>query len=205
MPAPARRARWVWERYPVPVTRYPGARRYPSPVTRYPSHSELDVKTLFVAAAAIFAAAPPATAQTLGIPVGSKAPVAAVETLDGKPASLAQYIGKAPVVMQFWATWCSNCKALEPRMAAARQKYAARGVRFVGLAVSVNQSPQRVRLYAQRHAPPLELFYDKTGAASDAYDAPATSYVVVVNRQGTVVYTGVGSDQNIDAAVRKAL
>jgi ribosomal protein S5 len=34
---------------------------------------------------------------------------------------------------------------------------------------------------------------------------PATSYVVVVDRSGKVVYTGVGGTQNIDAAIRKAL
>jgi thiol-disulfide isomerase/thioredoxin len=163
------------------------------------------VKPVLALAAATLALASPAAAQTLGISVGSKAPAAAVETLDGKPANLAQYIGKSPVVMQFWATWCSNCKALEPKVAAARQKYAARGVRFVGVAVSVNQSPKRVQLYTQRHPLPLDVVYDRTGAASDAYDVPATSYVVVVNRAGTVVYTGVGSDQDIDAAVRKAL
>ena len=169
-------------------------------------HTEPSLRILLAIAA--FLAVPAihtAHAQTLGIAVGSKAPDAVVETLDGKPARLAQYIGKGPVVMQFWATWCSNCKELEPRMAAARQKYAARGVRFVGVAVAINQSPQRVRAYTQRHPLPIEVVYDRTGAASDAYDVPATSYVVVVNRQGTVVYTGVGSDQNIDAAVRKGL
>ena len=164
------------------------------------------MKTLLVFAAATLALATnPAAAQTLGIPVGSRAPIAAVETLDGKPANLSQYIGKSPVVMQFWATWCSNCKALEPKVIAAKRKYAARGVRFVGVAVSVNQSPKRVQLYTQRHPLPLDVVYDKTGAASDAYDVPATSYIVVVNKAGTVVYTGVGSDQDIDAAVRKAL
>lgn len=163
------------------------------------------MKTLLALAAATLALATDAAAQTLGIPVGAKAPVAAVETLDGRPANLSQYIGKTPVVMQFWATWCSNCKALEPKVAAARQKYGARGVRFLGVAVSVNQSPKRVQLYAKRHPLPLEVLYDRTGAASDAYDVPATSYVVVVNKAGTVVYTGVGSDQDIDAAVRKAL
>ena len=163
------------------------------------------MKTLLALAAATLALSTNAAAQTLGIPVGSKAPAAAVETLDGKPANLAQYIGKAPVVMQFWATWCANCKELEPKVAAARKKYAARGVRFVGVAVAVNQSAKRVQLYAQRHPLPLDVVYDKTGAASEAYDVPATSYVVVVNRAGTVVYTGVGSDQDIDAAVRKAL
>ena len=163
------------------------------------------MKTLLALAAASLALATPTAAQTLGIAVGAKAPVAAVETLDGRPANLSQYIGKTPVVMQFWATWCSNCKALEPKVAAARQKYGARGVRFVGVAVSVNQSPKRVQAYAKRHPLPLDVVYDKTGAASDAYDVPATSYVVVVNKAGTVVYTGVGSDQDIDAAVRKAL
>ena len=163
------------------------------------------MKTLLALAAATLALAPDADAQTLGIPVGTKAPAAAVETLDGKPANLSQYVGKAPVVMQFWATWCSNCKELEPKVVAAKRKYAARGVRFVGVAVAINQSAQRVRAYTQRHPLPLDVVYDKTGAASEAYDVPATSYVVVVNRAGTVVYTGVGSDQDIDAAVRKAL
>ena len=163
------------------------------------------MKALLVFAAATLTLATNAAAQTLGIPVGSKAPAAAVETLDGKPANLAQYIGKAPVVMQFWATWCANCKELEPKVVAAKRKYGARGVRFVGVAVAVNQSAKRVQLYTQRHPLPLDIVYDRTGAASEAYDVPATSYVVVVNRAGTVVYTGVGSDQDIDAAVRKAL
>jgi hypothetical protein len=34
---------------------------------------------------------------------------------------------------------------------------------------------------------------------------PATSYVVVVNKAGKIVYTGVGGTQNLDAAIRKAL
>jgi len=47
--------------------------------------------------------------------------------------------------------------------------------------------------------------YDRKGAVSGAYDAPATSYVVVLDKAGKVIYTGVGGTQNIDAAVKKAL
>ena len=42
-------------------------------------------------------AAPRARAQDLGIQVGTTAPAAKVQTLDGKEADLAQYIGKTPV------------------------------------------------------------------------------------------------------------
>ena len=143
-------------------------------------------------------------AQDLGIAVGSKAPSAVVQSLEGKPVELASYVGKTPVLIEFWATWCPNCKELEPAMAAAQKKYGAR-VKFVGVAVSVNQSPELVRRYAVKHALPLEVLYDRTGAATDAYDVPATSYVVVIDRKGTVVYTGQGGTQNLDAAIAKAM
>ena len=37
-----------------------------------------------------------------------------------------------------------------------------------------------------------------------AYKVPHTSYVVVIDRAGTVVYTGVGGEQNVAAAIAKA-
>ena len=40
---------------------------------------------------------------------------------------------------------------------------------------------------------------------SGAYDVPATSYVVVIDKTGKIVYTGVGGTQNLDAAIKKAL
>ena len=144
-------------------------------------------------------------AQETGLPVGSKAPTSTlVETLDGKPFDIGQYIGKTPVLIQFWATWCPNCKQLEPAMEAAAKKYAGK-IKFVGVAVSVNQSPERVKLYAEKHALPMEVYFDKKGNAADSYDAAATSYIVVVDKAGTVVYTGLGGTQNVDAAVKKGI
>ena len=144
-------------------------------------------------------------AQETGLPVGSKAPTSTiVETLDGKPFDIGQYIGKTPVLIEFWATWCPNCKQLEPTMIETAKKYGSK-VKFIGVAVSVNQSPERVKLYAEKHALPLEVYFDRKGTATDAYDAAATSYVVVMDRSGMVVYTGLGGSQNLDAAVKKAL
>lgn len=156
---------------------------------------------LFVGAAMLGA---PLGAQASGIPVGTKAPVVTVEDVDGKPVDLGRWIGKRPVVLEFWATWCPNCEELEPAMKAAHAKYADR-VDFLGIAVPMNQSPRRVKLYAEKHAIPLAQLYDREGAAIDAYQVPATSYVVVVDAGGKVVYTGLGGDQDLAAAIEKAL
>ena len=157
-----------------------------------------------VIAAALFLAASAARAQESGIAVGRDAPAVKVETLEGTVADLASYIGKSPVVLEFWATWCENCKELEPTMLAVQKRYDKR-VQFIGIAVSVNQSPELVRRYVLRHELGGVQLYDKKGASIDAYDVPATSYVVVINRAGKVVYTGVGGKQDLDAAIRKAL
>lgn len=145
-----------------------------------------------------------ARAQDSGIEVGSKAPGAALETLDGKPAELSSVFGKGPVVILFWATWCPTCKALEPAMQAAQQKYAGKVV-FVGVAVSVNQSPRAVQAYSEKHSPKMTHFFDRRGKAVDAYEVPATGFIVVVNKAGDVAYTGLGSQQDIDAAIKKAM
>ena len=145
-----------------------------------------------------------AAQETIGLEKGTQGPAAAVQTLDGQPADLATYVGKTPVIMEFWATWCPNCQELEPTMKAMHAKYGGK-VAFIGVAVSVNQSPERVKLYVAKHELPCTQVFDKKGNASGAYDAPATSYVVVLDKAGKVVYTGLGGKQDLESAIKKAL
>ena len=73
------------------------------------------------------------------------------------------------------------------------------------MAVSVNQSPARIKAYVAKHGIRHDILFDATGKAAEAYDVPATSYVVVLNAKGNVVYTGLGGKQNLEAAIKKAL
>ena len=143
-------------------------------------------------------------AQESGIAVGSIAPAAKVQALDGKTTNLSSYIGKQPVLMEFWAFWCPNCKALEPSLLALQKKYAGR-VKFVGVAVSVNEKLEQVQAYTRRHGYNHETVFDGFGEATEAYDVPATSYVVVLDKTGKVVYTGLGAKQDLEAAIKRAL
>jgi cytochrome c biogenesis protein CcmG/thiol:disulfide interchange protein DsbE len=158
------------------------------------------------AVAALRTANPPvlrAQEDAVGIAVGSRAPGAAVQDLDGNPVDLAQFLGAKPVVLEFWATWCPRCAALMPRIEAAHARYRDR-VEFVEVAVGVNETLASVRRHVERHRYPFHFVWDGDGAAVRAYQAPTTSYVVVIDARGRVVYTGTGEDQDIDAAIRRA-
>jgi thiol-disulfide isomerase/thioredoxin len=155
-------------------------------------------------AGAVITMAPRAAAQDMGLEVGTQAPAVAVQTLDGKQVDLSKYIGKTPMLIEFWATWCANCRELMPTLLEAEKKY-GKQVKFLALAVAINQSPERVRRFIAAHPLPHETLYDLDGRAAGAFDAPATSYVVVLDKKGRVVYTGLGGKQNLEAAIRKAL
>ena len=150
----------------------------------------------------IFCAVPVTVhAQESGLPLGSTIPAATLQTLDGKTVNLAQ-VAKGPALVEFWATWCENCEQLLPTMKAAYTKYGKR-VQFVAVAVSVNQSVKRVQLHIAKHGVPGVQLYDTRGDATGKWDVPATSYVVVIDKAGRVVYTGVGGEQNLDAVLGK--
>jgi thiol-disulfide isomerase/thioredoxin len=141
-------------------------------------------------------------AQESGIAVGTRAPAVTVNDLDGKPVDLGQYIGKRPVFLEFWATWCEQCEALLPRLRAAHAAYGSQ-VEFIGVNVTVNQSPERVRKYLQTHQPGFRALYDDQGTSIRAFQVPATSYVVILDRAGKVVYTGTGASQEFDGVLGK--
>jgi thiol-disulfide isomerase/thioredoxin len=151
--------------------------------------------------AALLAGAVPAAAQE-GLKVGARAPAVVINDLDGKPVDLAQYLGRKPFMLEFWATWCSVCEELLPKVKAAHAAYGAK-VEFLGVNVTVNQTKERVRRYLERHDPPFRTLYDEQGAAARAYDVPITSYIVIVDAEGKVAYTGSGADQDIDAVLRR--
>jgi thiol-disulfide isomerase/thioredoxin len=144
-----------------------------------------------------------AQAQEAGIMVGAMAPGAAVETLDGRPLDLRTYFRGKPVVLEFWATWCPLCKQLEAPLAAARAEYGGR-VTFVSVGVKDNQTAAKQKAYAESRMLGGEFVFDRDGMAVAAFQVPHTSYLVVIDGQGKVVYTGVGGDQDVDAAIARA-
>ena len=159
---------------------------------------------LAAGALALALLAPGRAEAQFGLEVGAKEPDAAVETLDGAAVKLGTAFAGKPAVIEFWATWCPNCRQLEPQLTALQRQYAGK-VAFVGVAVSVNQTPERVKRYVAEHLQGFTHFFDRRGDAVGQYDVPATSYIVILDRRGTIIYTGVGGDQQLAAAIEKAL
>ena len=140
----------------------------------------------------------------LGIALGERPELVEIEDLEGNKVSLEQYVGGRPALIEFWARWCELCEALHPQMVDVQTRYGDR-VGFVAVAVAVAQSQRSVRRHLEEKPMGFPVLWDEGGRAVRAFLAPGTSYIVVLDAEGTVVYTGSGANQDIEAAVRRGL
>lgn len=140
----------------------------------------------------------------VSLPVGTPAPDVELEDLDGNPVRLADVLDGKPALIEFWAIWCENCEALQPQLDRIQARFGDR-MNVVAVAVAVSQSQRRVKRHVAEHAPGYPYLWDGKGAAVRAYQAATTSIVVLLDADGTVVYTGVGGGQDLVSAVEALL
>ncbi len=138
-----------------------------------------------------------ASAQEVSLAPGTPAPDAELQDLDGNPVRLLDYVEEGkPTLLEFWASWCENCEALQPQLNRIRQRWEGE-LNMVAIAVAVSQSQRRVKRHVEEHDPGYPYLWDHRGNAVRAYNAATTSIVVILDREGRVAYTGVGGDQEL--------
>ncbi len=136
----------------------------------------------------------------VSLPTGTQAPDAALQDLEGNDVRLLDYADGKPTLIEFWASWCEQCEALQPEIDEVVADYGEQ-VNVVAVAVAVAQSLRRVRRHAEAHGAEYPYLWDADGAAVRAYSATTTSIVVILDAEGKVAYTGVGPDQDLVGAV----
>ena len=142
--------------------------------------------------------------EDVSLPLGTPAPTADVEDLDGNPVQLLDLIRSKPALVEFWATWCELCEQLQPQLDRIQAEYGNR-LNVVAVAVGVAQNQRRIKRHLEDHDPGYPYVYDYHGNAVRAYQAAITSIVLLVDASGKVVYSGVGGEQDLVGAVEKML
>lgn len=132
-------------------------------------------------------AAGPAPAQDASVPGFS------LERLQGGTVTLAALRGKV-VVIDFWATWCSPCRAEMPWLVKLGKDFESRGVAFV--AISEDDPPGQVPLVTEfaREVPGLLRFVVLGNPeVESAWGVTSLPTLFVVDRKGQLVQQLVGS------------
>jgi cytochrome c biogenesis protein CcmG/thiol:disulfide interchange protein DsbE len=122
--------------------------------------------------------------------IGRPAPHFSLRTLDGsRTVRLSDLRGRV-VVLNFWASWCADCRVEHPNLAGAWNRYRERGVVLLG--VAFQDRPSASRGYLAEFGgdwPQLADPGSRTALAYGVYGVPET---FVLGPDGRVAYKQIG-------------
>ena len=126
--------------------------------------------------------------------VGRVAPNFTLPQLDGPPVTLARLRGQV-VVINFWASWCTECRVEQAALDQTWQQFQDSGVVVIG--VNFEDSVGAARGYVRSENVAYPVVEDAGSKTALAYGLRGVPETFVVNQSGRIVKHVIGP---VDAA-----
>lgn len=132
------------------------------------------------------------------------APDFSLELFDGSTFRLSDHKGK-PILINFFASWCAPCKEEIPALEIIGQEYGSKGVVF--LAIAVNDSEEKARIFLDELGLSFPAGIDKTNGVQEAfglYGLP-TSYFIDKDGITNYIHAGIVTEELLRYELDKLL
>jgi len=140
--------------------------------------------------------------KALSAKVGEAAPDFSLDTLDGKTVKLSDFRGK-PVVLNFWASWCTPCRKEFPMLkdayAAGNGKWSLVGVNTQDLIESDGRN------FAKAQGATWPNGFDADSAVKKGYGVTGLPETFFIDKDGVIrgrIYQGL-RQQDLDTELAK--
>lgn len=122
----------------------------------------------------------------------SAAPDFTVENAEGEKVTLSSFEGK-PVILNFWASWCSPCKTEMPDFQAAYDTY-GEDIQFmmVNMTDGARETRQSGEDFIKEQGFTFPVFYDVDLEAAYAYYVTSIPTTYFIDAEGNIVAAGRG-------------
>lgn len=137
--------------------------------------------------------AEPAAAPRQGLLGGTAPDFSAIDT-SGTTIRLADLRGR-PVWLEFFSSWCTNCREEDPDIQALHEEELARGGDLVVLGVGVGESVTSAAAYAANADLTFRIVADPGWSVARPYAVVATPTHVFVDRDGVIRAVHIGGLQ----------
>ena len=151
-----------------------------------------------LAAAALSGCATAETVRPEDVVVGNTIPDFTLKSLDGREVSKASLKG-GPVVLNFWATWCTNCRAEIPEL---KQVAAGSKVKVIGIALD-ETGIETVKPFVESQGINYQVLLGDQETFQQ-FNGVAIPYTLVLDGSQRIVkiYRGHAAREELEAALR---
>ena len=129
--------------------------------------------------------------------------------LNGRTVTLSEYLKKGPVLINFWATWCSPCKKEMVYLDKFERKYKDEGLSILSISVDSQKSLSHVRSYIRANDYIYDVFLDPNRQVFKKLNGNLMPTNVLIDTDGKVLWRHYGyipgDEENMDLQLRSAL
>ena len=122
--------------------------------------------------------------------IHSTAPDFSLQDVDGKPLTMSGNRGKV-VLLNFWATWCTPCRAEIPEFERFQNTYGPQGLQVLGISMDDDAKPVREFSQQLKMNYPIALGSDKLAQSYGGVLGLPVSFLI--GRDGKIAAKYVGA------------
>ena len=139
----------------------------------------------------------------------SVSPNLTLKKMNGKSVKLSEYLNKGPVLINFWATWCSPCKKEMVFLDQFERRYKDNGLSILSISIDSQKSLAHVRSYIRANNYTYDVFLDPNRQVFKKLNGNLMPTNVLIDKNGKVLWRHYGyipgDEKNMDLELRSAL
>ncbi|MDH4317383.1 MAG: TlpA family protein disulfide reductase [Desulfobulbaceae bacterium] len=129
-----------------------------------------------------------APASSFALSEGDSLPPFTTEDIDGNPVDLQEVIGKKPIMIVFWASWCPSCFFEVPKLNSLYDEFGPQGLEFYGVNVDQNDSVNQALKFMAKAKMRYPVIYDTGSVITNNYEIPGVPTIMIVNKKGEITF-----------------
>lgn len=128
-------------------------------------------------------------ALLLSSPLLAKGPDFSLRDLDGNLVRLSDYLGKGPVVLDFWATWCKPCLKVLPKIEELYNEYEDKGLTVLAINQDGTRSASKVEPFVNSMGLSFPVLLDNEQEVVRLYQVSGFPTTILLDKEGNIVET----------------
>ncbi len=115
-----------------------------------------------------------------------------LRNLDGDLVKLDDYLGKGPIILDFWATWCKPCVKSLPKLQKLYEAYKDKGLIVLGINEDGPRSLSKVEPFANSLGLTFPILLDENREVVRKYQVSGFPTMIIIDRNKKIVNTIIG-------------
>ncbi|MEO2186361.1 MAG: TlpA disulfide reductase family protein [bacterium] len=148
----------------------------------------------------------------LAVPINfaqNRVPNIKLKKLNGKSVMLYNYLKEGPVLINFWATWCSPCKKEMVYLDQFQKEYKDKGFSILAVSTDSQKSLSQVRSYIRSKKYTFPVFQDPNSQTFKKLNGNIMPTNILIDKDGKILWRHYGylpgDEIGMEKEIRSAL